>query len=286
MSTAEKLTSILNSKTAIKNAIELKGVTVGEAPLANYASLIGQIETGGSSSSSPSSGPATDLFLAFNNNFNVGGNCKYIIIKGQQTNEMDWEAASWGGNFTSDPDFGYVLTLPNQDETEEWERAAYAVKIPFNLWTWIQENSSWTVEFWHKPGNNYNTYSQSSIFGADETSDGGFQFHFSQENTRYNFQILGANGTAYFSGNANSWNHIAVVCDEGTISFYLNGERKVNNYTMPSEPSQYYIPNKGASIGFTSTSDYRDYSIAKLRLSNIARYTGATFTPSKSYTAD
>ena len=85
MSTADKLTSILNSKTAIKNAIELKGVTVGEAPLANYAGLIGQIETGGSSSSSPSSGPATDLFLAFNNNFNAGGNSKYTVIKGEMS---------------------------------------------------------------------------------------------------------------------------------------------------------------------------------------------------------
>jgi hypothetical protein len=47
MTIADKLTSINNSKTAIKNAIETKGVTVGSAPLADYASKILEIEGGG-----------------------------------------------------------------------------------------------------------------------------------------------------------------------------------------------------------------------------------------------
>lgn len=48
MSTATKLAAILSSKAAIKSAIEEKGVTVGNAPLSDYATKIGQIS--GSSS--------------------------------------------------------------------------------------------------------------------------------------------------------------------------------------------------------------------------------------------
>ena len=43
MSTATKLAAILSSKAAIKSAIEAKGVTVGNAPLSDYATKIGQI---------------------------------------------------------------------------------------------------------------------------------------------------------------------------------------------------------------------------------------------------
>lgn len=47
--TAEKLQSILDSKADIKDAIEAKGVTVGDATLAEYASKIGEIQQGGGS---------------------------------------------------------------------------------------------------------------------------------------------------------------------------------------------------------------------------------------------
>lgn len=46
MAISDKLQDILNCKTAIKNAIELKGVTVGSAPLNLYAEKILEIETG------------------------------------------------------------------------------------------------------------------------------------------------------------------------------------------------------------------------------------------------
>ena len=287
MSTADKLTSILNSKTAIKNAIEGKGVTVGEAPLANYASLIGQIETGGSSSSSPSSGPATDLFLAFNNNFNAGGNSKYTVIKGEMSYQMDWETSGWGGNFTADQDFGYVLTFPNQDQGEEWDRVAYDVRIPFNIWAWIQDNTSWTCEFWHKKGTNWNTYSQSQILEASDCYGMGFSLSYNNDRSAYGFRIIGMdNWSTQYNGIANDWNHVALVCNEGTLYFYVNGVRVIDNISLNiSNPNNSYLPSHGFYIGFTSTSDYRDFSFAKLRFSNIARYTGATFTPSKSYTA-
>lgn len=45
---AENLQTIIDSKAAIKAAIEAKGVAVGDAPLAQYASKIGEIQTGGS----------------------------------------------------------------------------------------------------------------------------------------------------------------------------------------------------------------------------------------------
>lgn len=47
MAIADKLQDILDCKTAIKNAIETKGVTVGSVPLSSYAQKILEIETGG-----------------------------------------------------------------------------------------------------------------------------------------------------------------------------------------------------------------------------------------------
>lgn len=48
--TAQKLNAILASKSAISGAIEAKGVTVGNTALSGYASLIGQIQSGGGTS--------------------------------------------------------------------------------------------------------------------------------------------------------------------------------------------------------------------------------------------
>ena len=47
MAISNKLQDILDCKTAIKNAIETKGVTVGSVPLSSYAEKILEIETGG-----------------------------------------------------------------------------------------------------------------------------------------------------------------------------------------------------------------------------------------------
>lgn len=49
MSIASKLQDVANCKTAIKNAIEAKGVTVGSVPLSSYATKISEIQTGGGS---------------------------------------------------------------------------------------------------------------------------------------------------------------------------------------------------------------------------------------------
>lgn len=51
--TAEKLQGILDSKAAIKSAIEAKGVTVGDAKLSEYAGKIGEIQHGGGLQEAP-----------------------------------------------------------------------------------------------------------------------------------------------------------------------------------------------------------------------------------------
>lgn len=49
MSTADKLNKILETKVAIKDAIEKKGVTVGNVKFADYAKKVGDISSGGAS---------------------------------------------------------------------------------------------------------------------------------------------------------------------------------------------------------------------------------------------
>lgn len=45
--TAEKLTKLSQTKSAIKSAIEAKGVTVGDVKFADYPEKIGEIQGGG-----------------------------------------------------------------------------------------------------------------------------------------------------------------------------------------------------------------------------------------------
>jgi hypothetical protein len=61
MSIADKLTYLAGTKTAIKDAIEAKGVTVGNIPFRQYAGKIGDIEGGGSPA--PYSRPADWLTM-------------------------------------------------------------------------------------------------------------------------------------------------------------------------------------------------------------------------------
>jgi hypothetical protein len=50
MAISDKLVYLNETKTAIKNAIEAKGVTVGEATFREYATKVSEIESGGGES--------------------------------------------------------------------------------------------------------------------------------------------------------------------------------------------------------------------------------------------
>lgn len=281
MSTAEKLTSILNSKTAIKNAIENKGVTVGEAPLADYSTLIASIPTGGGSSSAEQN---TVLYMDFNNDFDTEGELSLMRCQGKQTNEMDYQSSPWGGNFTADATFGNVLTFPEQDiEENPWECAGYSVNYPINA-AKLVAFTEFTVEFWFRYEGAWNTYSAGCILGATDSYGAGLDIGFSPDRGGFWFKCLNA-GNNNPVGTANSgWNHVALQKVDGNFVFYVNGVLS-STAEVPANPSSNYIP-KELFVGFNSTSDYKRYSIAKLRISRIARYSGNSFTPSTSYAAD
>lgn len=279
--TSEKLTSIINSKDAIKTAIEAKGVTVGDALLEDYADLIEDIPTGGSSSSAEQN---TVLYMDFNGDFDAEGELSLMRCKGTATNEMDYQSEPWGGNFTSDATFGNVLTFPEQDiEESPWECAGYAVNYPINA-AKLVALPEFTVEFWFRYQGAWNTYSSGSILGATDSYGGGLDIGF-VPNQGFYYRCLGV-GPQRAAGTINiGWNHLALQKTQGHFYFYTNGVSIGGEIEVPASPSSSYVP-KELYIGFNSTSDYKRYSVAKLRISRIARYSGDSFTPSTSYTAD
>lgn len=83
MTIAEQLIKINDAKTGIKNAIEAKGVTVGDAPLAEYAGKIAAIEGGGGGETSRY-GLSIDNFLPVVENGTIKGRYmpKEIVFSG------------------------------------------------------------------------------------------------------------------------------------------------------------------------------------------------------------
>ena len=64
MTIADQLTLLGNTKTAIRDAIEAKGVAVGAIPFANYPGKIAQISSGGGGGSSQWQRPSDWLTVA------------------------------------------------------------------------------------------------------------------------------------------------------------------------------------------------------------------------------
>lgn len=114
------------------------------------------------------------------------------------------------------------------------------------------------------------------------------------------------NGSIWFTSNGsnaiyattqtviNSWNHIAVVCDSGTVLIYLNG-RLISTPTATPNISSTYVSNLNplyiGNAYVNASSSAFGGQLANLTISRVARYSGrsttsANFTPSKFNTVD
>ncbi len=274
----EKLEYTLSAKNAISGAIENKGVEVGNTPLSGYADLIDQIETGGGGGDSSSV-----FYLSLNNNFIPSGQFEAIQMTPMYSYAMeDMEKGSWGGNFESDQNFGYVLSFPDQSSTfEEWDGELYPgydtrnywLEIPYRIESLLVKEE-WTIECWFKAGDKWDTYSQGMIFGTQKYGGGLFSFGYNRENGNVSLSITSVNFTVGHI-DAGTWNHLAAVRSNDSVVFYVNGSAVSSKLT-----SQLNIDSIGSAYlndnlfsGFTTFSDYRIFQIAGIRLSDTARYT-------------
>jgi hypothetical protein len=164
--------------------------------------------------------------------------------------------------------------------------------------------ANWTVEFWFKPKTTWNSGTSMPLVAQNAAGDpysswglaysvGSFAFAANITNSSN-----GENDTVSITRAANNlaadWHHIAVVRNGATVSIYLDGTRlgepgNVVVYegwepsTFDPATSTFTIPGGlsfGAkyemmSGGWTSTATMY---IDEIRISNVSRYTGATYT--------
>lgn len=84
---------------------------------------------------------------------------------------------------------------------------------------------------------------------------------------------------------ANTWQHIALVRESGTTTLYVDGSQVGSTYSDSNnyQHTELLIWENSLSIGNYSPPGYVD----EFRISDVARYTGASFTvPTSAFTAD
>ena len=165
----------------------------------------------------------------------------------------------------------------------------------------LNVTGAWTVEVWLYFGAFSST--QSMIFrqdasGGAPTSQWYLQVRCNNTTGQLLFGTFGSGGSSTLNktGNvgwiANDWNHIAVSSEgNGSTNFYLNGTR-VDRETG----SSYYDlvstisgVNQNVYIGKDiqgSLANELNGNLDEIRISNVCRYTGTTFTPASRFAPD
>ena len=111
-------------------------------------------------------------------------------------------------------------------------------------------------------------------------------------NSTYANLIFGHGGTDDITGHVDhyftlhEWHHVAAVRESGQLSLYVDGRQAqspTSNTTNYNQRNELWI---GATYDLLTTTMYTGY-IDDLRISNIARYSGATFSvPTEAHVAD
>jgi hypothetical protein len=192
------------------------------------------------------------------------------------------------GGVTSNTLSPYSTTYPQLDSIRfdgtgyiDYGNAASSV-VCSNIW-----NSPWTIEGW--------VYTPTATFSASQpivtrapsysVSTYPFDFYFWIQTTGQPQFYWNTTGTFVVGGSVSiGWNHVAVVNTGSAISMYLNGTR-TGTTTTPTNPFytpsySLYIGSQGPVLGtyYTGGTGNLSGNLADLRVSNVARYTGSSYT--------
>jgi hypothetical protein len=183
------------------------------------------------------------------------------------------------GGVTSNVLSPYSTTYPQLDSIRfdgtgyiDYGNAASSV-LTTNIWA-----SNWTIEGWVYPTNivaNFpNIISRSNAATSDwflniyqGTGIVGF----------YSGAVTGASTANFGSLTAplNTWTHIAATFDGVNSNLYVGGA--LSNSMAASTMLQTFTPTLGLNVGYTA-GQYMYGNLADVRVSNVARYTGSSYT--------
>lgn len=99
--------------------------------------------------------------------------------------------------------------------------------------------------------------------------------------------FLGATDTSSFESLAAGWHHIAYVKDGNGLRLYINGSRVAEDARSVAQPDNDTNDNDLYIIGNQFTFSYWTWPVDEIRISDNARYTGASYTvPTANFTTD
>jgi hypothetical protein len=210
----------------------------------------------------------------------------------QDVTELPQQASSYGslptpvGGVTSNVLGPYPGTYPQFDSIRfdgtgyiDYGNVATSVTTT-NLWA-----NSWTIEGWVYP-----TSLPCQLFERSNLASG---FDFSS-NVNASGQVnfyYGAStvGPTLATVPVNTWTHVAVTYDGTRSNIYVSSNIVgTANISTNASGSQAYVPTYGLHFGYNSVAgNYLNGNLADVRVSNVARYTGTTYSvPSQPFSTD
>jgi hypothetical protein len=191
------------------------------------------------------------------------------------------------GGVTSNTLGPYPTTYPQLDSIRfdgtgyiDYGNAASSA-LTTNLWA-----TPWTIEGWVYP----TAQSIGNFIFARAASAAVFDMQLYMTNGNPSYLFL-AYGNGNYSGGTNvavsynTWNHVAAVYNGTQVTLYTNGS---TNYSFtPVAASLTFNPTHSVQLGYYSGTGYLYGNLADVRVSNVARYTGSSYTvPTEPFVTD
>jgi hypothetical protein len=212
----------------------------------------------------------------------------------QDVTQLPAQTSSFGslptpvGGVTSNVLGPFSTTYPQLDSIRfdgtgyiDYGNAASSV-VNSNLWA-----SPWTIEGWVYPTNLTANYPNMISRSNASTSD--WYFNLAQTTGIVGFKSGTVTGSSTdnvgtLAAPINTWTHVAATYDGTRSNVYVGGA--LSNSMVASAMLQTFTPTLGTAVGYTA-GQYFYGNLADLRVSNVARYTGSSYTvPSAPFSTD
>ena len=210
----------------------------------------------------------------------------------QDVTELPQQASSYGslptpvGGVTSNISGPYPGTYPQLQSLRfdgtgyiDYGNAATSV-MTTNLWA-----SNWTIEGWVYPVSvPCQLFERSNLasgfdFSANVNASGQVNFYYGASTV----------GPTLATVPINTWTHVAVTYDGTRSNIYVSSNTiGTANISTTVTGSQAFVPTYSFHTGYNSVAgNYLNGNLADVRVSNVARYTGSTYTvPTAPFTTD
>jgi hypothetical protein len=209
------------------------------------------------------------------------------------TQSAVWDDSVYNGDFTGTTSlkkFGSYAIQSNRSTADYDDTDSTLTIYPTDTNFRFNSNFAWTIEFWLGLTN---TNSQSQSHAIFETTligenldDTTTTEHITANGDYVYLYAGGGDQTENNDSFAEQMVHVALVSDgSGGINWWMAGSRKIS----PEPTFSYTGDRKACAFGFRGTrnSDGPAVVFDEIRISNIARYSGASITqPTSAFTPD